>query len=213
MAPDTLIQAMDLEISGDVLPPWPSSRAFVEALAIRPDWIESVDDIIDMGCGSGIIGIAAAQLAKARRCHFVDVDDHAVALAVRNGTRNGIESTGWVSDVWRAVPVVSVDLIVCNPPFQRQGTGGRNLVDPDFRMHRSLFRDAASYLRDSGRMIVATSPAVTGGRGPEQIARENGWTIADICVVPRPAPSERHPDRVHEYGILLLHPLRERSGF
>lgn len=212
MPPDTLIDTMDLEISGDVLPPWPSSRAFVEALAARPDWLGSVDDIIDMGCGAGIIGIAAAQLAEAHRCHFVDVDDHAVALAVRNGTRNGIDSTGWVSDVWLEVPVVPVDLIVCNPPFQPQGTGGRNLVDPGFRMHRSLFHGAARYLQDFGRMIVATSPAVSGGRGPQEIAAEYGWTIEDTCRVRRPAPSERHPDRIHEYWILLLRPSRGRSG-
>lgn len=212
MPSEILIDAMDLEISGDVLPPWPSSRAFVEALATRPDWIKSVDSVIDMGCGAGIIGIAAAQLAEARCCVFVDIDDHAVTLAVRNGTRNGIDSAGWVSDVWQAVPVVPVDLIVCNPPFQPQGTGGRNLVDVGFRMHRSLFRGAALYLRHSGRMIVATSPAVSGGHGPEQIAAENGWTVADTCLVRRPSPSDRHPGRVHEYGILLLRPAHGRHG-
>jgi ribosomal protein L11 methyltransferase len=48
--------------------------------------------VIDFGCGSGILAIAAMKLGAARACG-VDIDPQAVDAAVRNAARNGVDAT------------------------------------------------------------------------------------------------------------------------
>ena len=45
--------------------------------------------VIDFGCGSGILGIAAC-IMGARRCIGVDIDPQAVAIAKQNAQQNGV---------------------------------------------------------------------------------------------------------------------------
>jgi ribosomal protein L11 methyltransferase len=47
-------------------------------------------EVIDYGCGSGILGIAALLLG-ARRVHAVDIDPQALLATRENGERNGVE--------------------------------------------------------------------------------------------------------------------------
>ena len=187
-----------------VLPVWPSAMATVEAMLRNPGWLEGANEILDMGCGSGILGVTVGKLAPAQTCLFVDVNPDAVRTAGHNAAKNGLSFTGFVSDVWAQVPEQRVSLIICNPPFQPGGPGGSNLVDEDFRMHRLFFQGARAFLSDGGRIVLATCPVITGSREPELIAIETGWKVSDRCIVNFAAPSSRHPDRVHQYEILLL---------
>ncbi len=47
-------------------------------------------DVIDVGCGSGILGIAAA-LCGAKSVYMCDIDPIAVMTAKRNAESNGVE--------------------------------------------------------------------------------------------------------------------------
>ncbi len=47
------------------------------------------DVVLDVGCGSGILGIAAAKLG-AKRCYLTDIDPVAVASAKHNVQKNGV---------------------------------------------------------------------------------------------------------------------------
>lgn len=63
--------------------------------ALCLEWVEGADlegmDVIDYGCGSGILAIAAAKLG-ARRVWAVDDDPQALVTAQENVLRNGVES-------------------------------------------------------------------------------------------------------------------------
>ena len=48
------------------------------------------DTVIDVGCGSGILGIAAAKLG-AKRAYLTDIDPVAVESAAHNAEKNGVE--------------------------------------------------------------------------------------------------------------------------
>jgi ribosomal protein L11 methyltransferase len=50
------------------------------------------DAVYDLGCGSGILAIAAARLGAARVRGY-DIDPRAVEAAKRNAARNGVEPT------------------------------------------------------------------------------------------------------------------------
>jgi ribosomal protein L11 methyltransferase len=68
------------------------------------------ESLVDYGCGSGILAIAAMKLG-ARRAVGVDIDAHAVAAAQLNARRNGVSAQFFDAD---AAPDLSGDLVVAN---------------------------------------------------------------------------------------------------
>ncbi|HEX7038133.1 MAG TPA: 50S ribosomal protein L3 N(5)-glutamine methyltransferase [Pseudomonadales bacterium] len=75
--------------------------------------------ILDLCCGSGCIGIAAALAFPAAQVDLADIDAHAVALTRRNMAMHGIEARARVfrSDLFDALPAGRWDLILSNPPY------------------------------------------------------------------------------------------------
>jgi ribosomal protein L11 methyltransferase len=84
--------------------------------ALCLEWLESRDlagrDVVDFGCGSGILAIAALKLG-AGRVRAVDIDPQALLATRENAARNGVEAGLEVtSDAGLADR--SADLIVAN---------------------------------------------------------------------------------------------------
>lgn len=52
-------------------------------------YLRAGDEVLDIGCGSGILGIAAAKLG-AKKCYLTDLDPIAVESAKHNAERNGV---------------------------------------------------------------------------------------------------------------------------
>lgn len=75
--------------------------------------------ILDLCCGSGCIGIAAALAFSNTRVDLVDVDPAALALTRRNVARHGLGQRARVhaSDLFAALPEGRWDLILSNPPY------------------------------------------------------------------------------------------------
>ena len=72
--------------------------------------IRSGESLLDYGCGSGILAIAAVKLG-AGRVDCVDIDPQAVATAIANARGNGAEVNAALAD---ALPAASYDLVVSN---------------------------------------------------------------------------------------------------
>lgn len=60
-------------------------------LELLEEWVKKGDTVIDMGCGSGILSIAAAKLG-ASKVIAVDKDEVAVRVAQKNVQRNKLDS-------------------------------------------------------------------------------------------------------------------------
>lgn len=75
--------------------------------------------IIDLCCGSGCIGIAAALEFPDSELTLVDIDPQAVALSAKNVARHGLTQRTRIvqSDLWGDVPEQRFDLILSNPPY------------------------------------------------------------------------------------------------
>ncbi len=75
--------------------------------------------VLDVGCGSGILAIAAAKLG-ARDVRAVDVDPNCVRVTRENAAANGVDSTvraetGSAGDAWPfGEPAVGFDIVVAN---------------------------------------------------------------------------------------------------
>jgi 16S rRNA (guanine1207-N2)-methyltransferase len=122
------------------------TRFFLQHLPTRQD----ACDIIDLGCGNGLVGLIAAERSPAATVHFVDESFMAVASARDNFQRafgGRREATFRVGDGLMEVESESADLILCNPPFHQQNTVGDQIAV-------SLFKQSRRVLRKGGELWV-----------------------------------------------------------
>ncbi|WP_027092010.1 class I SAM-dependent methyltransferase [Cohnella thermotolerans] len=101
-------------------------------------------EVLDLGCGYGPIGLAAARLAPRGHVTMLDINERAVALARENAAANGIvNATVKQSDLYEAVAGRRFDVILSNPPIR----AGKAVV------HRIL-SEARDHLRPGGALWI-----------------------------------------------------------
>jgi ribosomal protein L11 methyltransferase len=86
-------------------------------LAALEDYLKPGEEVIDLGCGSGILSIGAVRLG-ARRVRALDLDPLAVQVTSENAERNGvagqIQASAGSLDQLLAMPTPTADLMVAN---------------------------------------------------------------------------------------------------
>jgi 16S rRNA (guanine1207-N2)-methyltransferase len=76
------------------------------------------EDVLDLGCGSGAIGLLAAHRSGTGAVTLLDVDSEAVRCAERTIVASGLTNCrAMISDVASAVLDQRFDRVVANPPF------------------------------------------------------------------------------------------------
>lgn len=150
------------------------TRLLLEAGPIAED-----ERILDLGCGYGIVGLAAARQAAAGFAVLADVNLRAVGLAARNLAENGIgNAMVVVADGCGSLGPGAFSLILCNPPIR----AGWEVV---FR----LLIEARECLRPGGRLRVVARTRQGAPRlqkrmaelfgAAEIIARESGYKVIE----------------------------------
>ena len=88
-----------------------------ESTALCLEWLdgEALEgrDVVDFGCGSGILAIAAARLGAAR-VYAVDHDPQAITATTANARANGVGGVVLASEAGGLPPGLVVDVIVAN---------------------------------------------------------------------------------------------------
>ena len=89
---------------------------------------------LDLGCGSGIIGLILARLHPEIQLIGLELQHDLAALAKDNIGKNGFEDRfhiicGDVRHLKKNVAAESFDLVVCNPPYRKSGSGRINRRD------------------------------------------------------------------------------------
>jgi 23S rRNA (guanine1835-N2)-methyltransferase len=108
------------------------------------------DRVVDLGCGNGVLGTAAAVANPASDVLFVDESHQAVASAeetFRANAEPGTKAQFVVGDALTAVPPQSADLVLNNPPFHSH----RATTDSTARR---MFGTARAALREGGELWV-----------------------------------------------------------
>lgn len=133
-----------------------------------------VGDILDLGTGSGCIGIACAYAFPDARVDLVDISTEALEVARRNVADHGLEDQieAIQSDLFSALKGRHYDLIISNPPYVAlteldslpteyhheprlglvAGAEGLDTVE-------QILRQAADYLKRDGLLIVEVGNA------------------------------------------------------
>lgn len=116
------------------------TRLLIDALACGRG-----DTVIDLGCGYGPIGAAAAHLVGPEgRVFLIDVNERAAALARRNMAANGLDWTVVIQNrglVGLSLP--AADWVLMNPPIR----AGKAVV-------RGLVQEAMAALVPGGSLLL-----------------------------------------------------------
>jgi ribosomal protein L11 methyltransferase len=75
--------------------------------------IQSEQQVIDYGCGSGILGIAALKLG-AKQVFAVDNDEQALESAINNSQQNHCHPTVFTTFLPENIPDIQADLVIAN---------------------------------------------------------------------------------------------------
>jgi 16S rRNA (guanine1207-N2)-methyltransferase len=114
------------------------------ALLIEHLGLHRTDLVLDLGCGWGAVGVAAARAARDGRVVLTEVNRRAARLARLNLERNHVENAEVrVGDLFAPVAGDRFDVIATNPPYR----AGRPLI-------LRLLHEAADHLRPAGRLLV-----------------------------------------------------------
>ena len=114
------------------------TRLLLEAL---PE--EMSGDILDLGCGWGVIGISIARKWPGTRVTLADVNTRALDLSRENAKRNRAKITCVESDGMAALAGQVFDAVVTNPPIR----AGKQVI-------YKMFADAADSLKPGGALYL-----------------------------------------------------------
>jgi 16S rRNA (guanine1207-N2)-methyltransferase len=148
------------------------TRLLIEILhahPLRPD-----DQVLDVGCGCGVLTLIAARQARDGHVTGVDVDCRAVEATRRTLALNQVANAeALLSDCGEAVQSRSFTAVITNPPFHQERATTRAIAD-------QIIREAARLLCKGGRLyLVANSflrykPMIENAFGDAQVLGETG---------------------------------------
>jgi release factor glutamine methyltransferase len=194
------------EVTPAVLIPRPETELLVEmALERLPE--DCAATVLDLGTGSGCVGVSLAKLRPAARIVATDLSQAALAVAERNARRHGVTNVEFRAGSWfEPVGGERFDVIVSNPPYVAEHDP--HLSQGDLRFEPSLALTAGSDGLAALRTIVSQAPhylsqggslLIEHGYGQAeavaQLLRSAGLTdvIArtDLAGIPRAAAGRR----------------------
>ncbi|MDD6563516.1 MAG: peptide chain release factor N(5)-glutamine methyltransferase [Clostridiales bacterium] len=111
----TEFMGLEFKVNSSTLIPRQDSETLAEAAA---EYISDKNlNIIDIGCGSGCIGITIAKLCKNAHVTLLDISSGALETAEENARLNGVNIQAVKCDILKELPDGSFDVIVSNPPY------------------------------------------------------------------------------------------------
>ncbi len=97
-------------------------------------------NVLDLGCGTGVVGVILGTINKNIVIDMVDVNERAIELAKENIKFNNLDNNVFVSDVYSNVDD-KYDYIITNPPIR----AGKEVI-------RKFLFGANDYLNDNGTL-------------------------------------------------------------
>jgi release factor glutamine methyltransferase len=166
---------IELKVAPGVLIPRPETELLVE---LTIDYVRSsgkkTPKILDLGTGSGAIGLALAKNLPNAQVTCVDVSAEALTIAQENAGLLNLSSVKFLQSNWFDGLALSTppencvfDVIVSNPPYIPAGDHHLSMGDLRFEpssaltddhdglmAYRTIFKKAPAYLAENGFILV-----------------------------------------------------------
>ena len=182
------------EVDRHVLIPRPETECLIEEVLTHYGREAGRPRIIDIGTGSGAIGVVLAKELPSARVIATDISQGALSVACRNAERHGVAGQmEFIEGDLFASAAGEFDIIVSNPPyipddvypllpegiraFEPQGA---LIAGPDgIDFHRRIIREGAGRLKPGGHIFLEIGE---GQRGlVEALFRETGFYDSIRC--------------------------------
>ena len=105
--------------------------------------------VLDMGCGTGVIGLSLLKQHPELEVTFCDVNAMALEATRRSILANAMQGQVYASDMWSDI-TDRFDLIISNPPFH---TGQKT----DYELADRFIRQAKKHLKRSGELRIVAN--------------------------------------------------------
>jgi len=160
---------------------WP----FADSLPlVRNFRVDPGESVLDVGTGSGVIGIFACHRGAARVVG-VDINPAAVRSATHNVRAHGFDGVMEVrqSDLFAALGEERFDVVTANLPFRNKPAHdvvAMSQWDTDFRTNTRFFEGVGRHLRPGGRIYFVQS---NFGEidATMRLARSAGLRVAELA--------------------------------
>lgn len=95
-------------------------------------------NVLDLGCGLGVVGIILGTFNKGINIDMVDINERAIDLVKNNLVLNNVKANVFISDIYSNIDN-KYDFIITNPPIR----AGKNVI-------RGFLLGSYDYLKDAG---------------------------------------------------------------
>lgn len=127
----------------------PGTRLLIESMILPEEGC-----VLDLGCGYGAVGIAAASFNPGLHVVMVDVNERAVWLTKENAKRNALENVEVKQGfLYESVKDMKFEAILSNPPV---AAGMRTMIP--------LIMRAQQHLAEEGLLQIVVRSKVSGKR-------------------------------------------------
>ncbi len=133
---------------------WPGARALARFVLDHPE-IFAGRRVLDLACGSGLIGLAAAKTGA--RVTGIDIDPDAVRIAQSTAVLNQLDSTFEIADMFALSPedYKQFDIVLASEVFHTQ-----DLAEKSIELLRSMDGAPMHYVGDCGRQYRPDDAAI-----------------------------------------------------
>ena len=134
---------------------------------------------VEFGTGSGVIALLVAHKKHPKRLLAVEIQAQLADIARRNVQLNNLEDTVEVvcADLKQASDIVGnnlADVVVCNPPYRRLGSGEMQRFD-----HLAMCRhEISATLAD----VICSAAKILNNRGSLYLVHQSS-RLAEICAL------------------------------
>lgn len=193
---------LDLFVDKRVLIPRPETELAVEhALSMLAN-LDGFARVVDLGTGSGAIGLAIASESHPREVEVWLTDESSDALDVaranvatlgRHGSRVKIAQGSW----WSALPedlLGTIDVAVCNPPYIAIGDPEVAVDVLEWEPHTALFADDDGFADLQLVIVGAPRWLRTGGSLILEIGHRQATRVTEAMIAAGFEDVETHRD-------------------
>ncbi|WP_445385234.1 peptide chain release factor N(5)-glutamine methyltransferase [Robiginitalea sp. IMCC44478] len=175
---------MELYVDSSVLIPRPETETLVHWVIETAEKAKSRLRIIDLGSGSGCIGIGLARNLPKAQVHLLDISEKALQTALRNAKKQNVALQGHLGDMRElSGDLGAFDIMVSNPPYVPESQ--KKLMRPNVREHEP---SVALFVSDENPLEFYRAIA----EGLHKNLKAGGWLFFEI-----------HED----YGVSLIEML------